>query len=448
MPFPDDFRWGVATSAYQIEGGWNQDRKGPSIWDTFAHQGRMSESGDIACDHYHRWAEDVELLAELGVNAYRFSVAWPRVIPDGDGEVDPEGLGFYDHLVDALLEAGITPLVTLYHWDLPQSLQDRGGWPRRETAHAFARYADVVSSKLGDRVKDWITHNEPWVATFLGHVEGVFAPGIADWELGLACAHHLLVSHGEAVRAIRSRVPDARVGIALDCRPSRPATGSPQDIAADRHFDGFRNRWFFDPIFGKGYPDDTVEAYTQQGRIPSEGPEWLLDGDLEIISEPIDFLGLNYYTSVTVGAGDEERDDPEGPVTPDPPEGFTEMGWRSTPEALTVFLQRISVEWNPAEIVITENGASYSDGPDGDGRIRDDRRIEYLREHISAVESAVDAGVPVTGYMVWSFLDNLEWVQGFSQRFGLVWVNHETQRRMPKDSFFWYRDLIARNGPR
>jgi beta-glucosidase len=277
----------------------------------------------------------------------------------------------------------------------------------------------------------------------LGYREGVFAPGITDWRAALAASHHLLLSHGQAVPVIREHSPGARVGIALDCRPSRPASEDPADVAARRHFDGFRNRWFFDPVFGKGYPEDMIDAYTARGRIDPGGPAFVAAGDMETIAAPVDFLGINYYTSLEVGVGGEESEDTGVPPSADPPPGHTEMGWRNTPGILTRFLERVDEEWGPPSIMITENGASYSDGPGEDGAVHDDRRIEYLREHIAAVAAARAAGVPVDGYFVWSLLDNFEWAQGYSQRFGLVWVDFATGERIPKDSFHWYRRFIT-----
>lgn len=446
-----EFAWGVATSAYQIEGARHADGKGESIWDRFADTGRMPESGDVACDHYHRWRDDVALMADLGVDAYRFSIAWTRVLPDGVGAVNHAGLAFYDRLVDELLSNDITPWVTLYHWDLPQALQDRGGWPERSTVDAFVEYAAAVADALGDRVRNWITHNEPWVAAFLGHLTGEFAPGIASWEAALPAAHHILLSHGRATaEVLRPAVPGAQVGIALDCRPNWPASDDPADVAAQRHFDGFRNRWFFDPVFGRGYPADMVARYRELGRIiggDRSGPDdlpFVREGDLDTIAQPIDFLGINYYTGLARGVGDEESEETGVPAGPNPPDGHTEMGWPITPQAFTDYLVQVSQTYAPPAIVITENGASYSDGPDASGRIDDQRRIDYLAAHVEAVEEAARLGAPMSGYFVWSLLDNLEWTSGYAQRFGLVWVDHATGRRVPKASFEWYRDHLAR----
>jgi beta-glucosidase len=435
------FVWGVATSAFQVEGGRHEGGKGESIWDRFSDEGRLRDPGDVACDHYHRLEEDLDLLAGLGIDAYRFSTAWTRIVPDGDGPVSQEGLDFYDRLIAGLEARDIEPCLTLYHWDLPQALQEKGGWAARDTIDAFARYATILAETFGDRIGRWITQNEPWVSVFPGHRDGVFAPGLTSWETALITGHHLLVSHGRATRAIRAAVPDSRVGIALDCRPSEPA--DERAIAANRYFDGFRNRWFFDPVFGLGYPEDMVDIYTERGYLPSDIGEMVKDADLEEIAVPIDFLGINYYTKVTVSAENEESDEPEGPVGPDAPEGFTEMGWRNDPKGLTEFLERVSATYAPTSMLVTENGASYTDWPDAGGRVEDNRRIEYLDSHIGAVLEARNAGVPVDGYFAWSLLDNIEWTHGFSQRFGLVWVDAETRQRIPKDSYFWYRDRIA-----
>lgn len=419
--------------------------KGESIWDRFAHSpDRILDgtTGDTACDHFHRWEEDVALMRDLGIGSYRFSIAWTRVHPAGDGPVEPEGLAFYDRLIDTLLDNGIEPLPTLYHWDLPQALEDAGGWRSRSTVDAFARYAATLVDAFGDRVGSWITHNEPWVAAYLGHRDGVHAPGLTDWRPALVAGHHILVSHGLAAQVIRDARPDARIGISLDCRPSWPATDAADDHAAQRHFDGFRNRWFFDPVFGRGYPDDVVATFRERGHLDESIP-WILEGDMSTIAFPIDFLGLNYYTSIAVEAGADEADEPAIPPGNTPPDGYTEMGWEVTPQALTTFLERINDEYGPQSIVVTENGASYSDGPDSSGVIHDARRIDYLDRHTRAVVEARDLGVPVHGYYAWSLLDNFEWSLGYTQRFGLVWVDHTDGTRIPKDSFTWYRTRIA-----
>jgi beta-glucosidase len=380
----------------------------------------------------------------LGLDAYRMSIAWTRVMPEGTGAVNQKGFDFYKRLIDGVLEAGITPWVTLHHWDLPQALQDRGGWADRSTVDAYAAYAEVVATALGDRVSHWITQNEPWVAAVLGYIDGVFAPGVSDWRSGLMAGHHILLSHGQVIPAIRALSKDSRVGIALDCRPNVPASPNPEDVEASIHADGYRNRWFFDPVFGQGYPEDMVSRYRDMGRI--DGLDWVHSGDLEAISTPIDFLGVNYYTSVAIKAGEEEGEHPGVAPGPNPPEGFTEMGWAVTPAALTEFLRRIRREYWKGPIYITENGASYSDGPGEDGSIRDTRRIEYVSAHLAALEEAIDEGIPVDGYFHWSLLDNIEWLAGFSQRFGLIHVDQETLVRTPKASFDWYRGVIARNG--
>ncbi len=447
IAFPDGFSWGVATSAYQIEGGRHQDGKGESIWDRFADTGRMPESGDIACDHYHRWQEDVDLMAELGVTAYRFSTAWTRIIPDGAGSPNQAGIDFYSRLVDELLRKGITPWLTLYHWDLPQALQAAGGWLNRDTVDAFVRYADVVSTALGGRVKNWITHNEPWVASHLGYGTGVFAPGIDDLGSALTAAHHILLSHGRAVPVLRENSQGCEVGIALDCRPSQPASADPADVATNRAHDGFRNRWFFDPVLGKGYPTDITAMCDERSVFEQPGLPFLRPGDLEEIAAPLDFLGLNYYTGVEISEGDEDGMGVVLPEGPNQPDGYTEMGWEITPQVLTDYLQHLDEVYRPRSIVITENGASYSDGPDESGVVADHRRIAYLDQHIRATAAALAAGISVRGYFVWSLLDNLEWTSGYKQRFGLIWVDHATGRRIPKTSYYWYRDFI-RNASR
>ncbi len=439
----DDFTWGVATSAYQIEGGRFEDGKAPSIWDTFSDIGDLPESGDVACDHYHRYLDDIALMADLGIDAYRMSIAWTRVV-DAAGNPNLAGLAFYDRIIDALLAAGIVPWVTLYHWDLPQSIEDEGGWPNRSVVEAFDVYAAIASKHFGARVKNWITINEPWVVSMLGYKDGVFAPGRTSFADALAAAHHQLLAHGRAVGTIRANVPDARVGIALDCRPCRPATPNPDDEAASRYFDGYRNRWFFDPVAGLGYPADMLSAFEARGHLTSTTPEWLKSGDLETISARLDFLGVNYYTSVAVRHGHDEDEATDVPSGPYPPSGYTEMGWQITPDALHEYLVHLHKVYQPNSIVITENGASFGDGPDLTGRVADIRRQDYLEQHTGAVRRAIADGVPVDGYFLWSFMDNLEWTSGYAQRFGVVHVDHDTLVRTPKDSFYWYQEAIGR----
>lgn len=428
--FPRDFTWGVATSAYQIEGAVAEGGRGPSIWDTFcARPGaiRDGSSGAVACDHAHRMAEDIALMRRLGVGAYRFSVAWPRVVPGGTGRVEPRGLDLYERLVDGLLAAGITPWATLYHWDLPQPLEDAGGWPARATAEAFVPYAEAVVRRLGDRVKHWITHNEPWCVAMLGYQVGEHAPGRKDPAAALAAAHHVLLSHGLAVPVIRAFSPGAQVGITLNFTPTEAA--SPAHADAARRFDGWFNRWFLDPVSGRGYPADVLADRVADGHLPPGTPEWLHPGDLDVIAAPTDFLGVNYYTREVVGGRG------GGPRT--------DIDWEIHPASLERLLTRLS--HHHRRLVITENGAAFHDAPGPDGRVRDARRVRYLAEHLDAVHRAIAKGAPVTGYFAWSLMDNFEWAHGYGQRFGLVWVDYATQARVLKDSARFYAEVIAHN---
>ncbi len=444
VTFPHDFIWGAATAAYQIEGGWDVGGKGESIWDRFSQTpGKIEDgsTGNVACDHHQRWQDDLDLMQSLNLRAYRFSIAWPRILPAGRGAVNEEGLDFYDQLVDGLLARGIRPFATLYHWDLPQALDDAGGWPARSTAEAFVEFADVVSRRLGDRVSDWITHNEPWCTAFLGHMFGVHAPGRRDAAETAATVHHVLLSHGWAVPVLRQNSPGARVGIVLNPMEVVPATGSQADLQAARLQDGVWNRLFLDPLYGRGYPSDVVEhVVTQQGAAF----DFVQPGDLAAIAASTDFLGVNMYTHLVVSASAMTGDMP--PIAPVDDKERTEMGWEVYPPALYKLLCRLYFDYKPASILITENGASYSDGPDASGRVADVRRQTYIRDHLAQARRAMDAGVPLAGYFVWSLLDNFEWSHGYSQRFGIVWVDYETQQRIPKDSAFWYRDVIASNG--
>jgi len=438
--FPSGFVWGAATSSYQIEGAWNEDGKGESIWDRFCHTpGHIAngDSGDVACDHYHRWQDDIRLMKELGLTAYRFSVSWPRLLPEGRGRVNQAGVDFYQRLVDGLLKAGIEPYPTLYHWDLPQALQDEGGWPARSTAEAFVEYADLLSRSLGDRAKHWITLNEPFVSAYVGYMEGRHAPGHTDRQEMVSAAHHLLLAHGWSVPVIRSNCPQAEVGITLNLQIHVPASSSAADRRAAWRGDGVINRWFLDPLAARGYPQDIVQHYQQpMGFVAA--------GDLDAIATPIDFLGANYY-SRTVARSTEIPEEENAPrevfVNPDP----TEMGWEVCPPELYDLLMRLHSDYHFPSIYITENGAAFHDQPAPGGRVHDPRRVAYLHDHLLWAAHAVACGVPLRGYFAWSLLDNFEWSHGYSKRFGLYYVDFDTQQRLPKDSAHWYRRVIAAN---
>ncbi len=441
LKFPEGFYWGVATSAYQIEGAWNEDGKGPSIWDTFAHTPgkiRDGSTGDVACDHYHRWAEDIALMKELGLKAYRFSVSWPRVIPQGKGPSNPKGLDFYDRLVDRLLEAGVVPFLTLYHWDLPQALQDLGGWVNRDVAYYFADYAAVLAQRLGDRVIYWATHNEPWVMSWVAHGWGEHAPGMRNPKVALQVAHHLLLSHGLAVDVLRDQVrPKAQVGIVLDLSPMYPGSKDPRDQVASQQADGFRNRWFLDPLFRGSYPADMWNLFGNI--VPQVRP-----GDMAQISRRLDFLGVNYYTRSIV-AYDPQKEFHVRYVPAETGE-CTAMGWEIYPSGLYEILMRLHREYPVPALFVTENGAAFNDELSPDGQIRDEKRIQYLKAHIQQAHRAIWDGVPLKGYFVWSLLDNFEWAHGYTKRFGIVYVDYKTLRRIPKESAHWYAKVIANNG--
>ncbi len=436
--FPAKFTWGVATASYQIEGAAQDDGRLPSIWDTFSHTpGKVlnGDTGDQACDHYHRWREDVGLLRELGVGAYRFSIAWPRILPTGRGRVNVAGLDWYERLVDALLEGGIEPWVTLYHWDLPQPLEDAGGWPERTTADAFAEFAEAIGRRLGDRVAAWSTLNEPWCSAFLGYQLGIHAPGKTDLGQGFRAAHTLLLAHARAVNVLRSVSPGARVGIVLNPSPVEPASNTDADVAAARLADAYFNRWFLDPLFGRGYPADLLAVLGATFQAPPEA-------ELREIAAPIDFLGVNYYRPTIVRASGSNGALGFNSVQP-ADEPVTEMQWVVRPSGLRDLLLRIHRDYPVREMAITENGAAYPDPPPVGGRVHDPERTRYLAGHIAAVGEAITAGAPVTGYFVWSFLDNFEWAQGYLNRFGLVYVDYASQQRTLKDSGRWYQRLIA-----
>ncbi len=438
--FPQGFVWGAATASYQIEGAWNEDGKGESIWDRFSHTpGKVQDgdTGDVACDHYHRWEADLDLLKKLGLKAYRFSVAWPRVLPNGRGEANQFGLDFYNKLVDRLLKLNIEPYVTLYHWDLPQKLQDTGGWVSRPVVDAFVEYADIVSRSLGDRVKNWITLNEPWVSAFVGYRDGRHAPGHTDMHEALAASHHLLLSHGLAVPVIRRNCPNANVGITLNLTPQVPASPSVADRNAANWVDGYINRFFLDPLVGRGYPQDMVNDY-------GDDMAFVQAADMEAISVPIDFLGINYYTRNIVRS-EKISEAENAPRTKVRGGEITEMGWEVYPAGLYKILGRLHFDYDFPAIHITENGAAFNDQVSADGEVHDPARLSYLKRHLEQVHRAIEAGVPVKGYFAWSLMDNFEWGFGYSKRFGLIYVDYETQQRIFKSSAKWYQRVVEQN---
>lgn len=453
LRFPADFTWGAATSSYQIEGAHEADGRGPSIWDTFCRTpGKVvrAENGDRACDHYHRYAEDVALMADLGLQAYRFSVAWPRIFPSGlESAPNAAGLDFYERVVDALLAKGITPWATLYHWDLPQPLQDAGGWPDRGIVGPWLRYVEAVARRLGDRVQHFITHNEPWVVCHLGHAIGEHAPGHKSFPEALAASHHVLLTHGLAVPVIRDAAPGAQVGITLNLCPAVPASPSAADAEATRWFDGYFNRWYLDPLAGRGYPEDMVRDYRAEGHLPAEGPlPWIQEGDLAAIAAPTDFLGINFYSRGILRSDKVAEADNLPRTIPEPPPSVcTDMGWEVFAPSLTGLLVRLRDDYGDQPLVITENGCAYATGPDQTGRVRDTLRVAYFHQHLAACHAAIAKGVPLVGYFAWSLLDNFEWAWGYDKRFGLVWVDFETQERVPKDSARWFAQVIAAGGP-
>lgn len=439
--FPADFLWGAATAAYQIEGAASEDGRGPSIWDEFAatpgktYQG---ESGAVAADHYHRVAEDTDLMRQLGLGAYRFSIAWPRILPQGRGTVNAAGLDFYDRLVDTLLAKGITPFVTLYHWDLPAPLQREGGWTNRATAYAFADYAEIVARRLGDRVTGWITLNEPWCSAYLGYGIGVHAPGVQDRQAAVDAAHHLLLAHGLAVPRIRANTHEqAQLGIALNLTLSYPADERPETLRDTALSNTFGNSWFLDPLFRGRYPAGLF-ASLKLAHPPVQ------DGDLELAAAPLDFVGVNnYFRLVIRGAQAQPLADRCESVAPVPGSCYTAMGWEIYAHGLRDLLLYLHREYAPAKIYVTENGAAFDDCWDGGDIVSDPRRIDYLRTYIEGVAEARAQGVPVCGYFVWSLMDNFEWAEGYAKRFGIVYVDYPSQRRILKESGYWYASLLA-----
>ena len=447
-PFPRNFKWGTATSSYQIEGAPTVGGKGPSVWDTFSHiEGKINngDTGDTACDHYHLWRNDIELLKNLGVNAYRFSISWPRIFPTGkENEPNQIGLDFYSRLVDTLLKNKITPFITLNHWDIPQGLEDSGGWPERDIVHEFVKYSYHVSKHLGDRVKNWVTHNEPWCVSYLGYIEGRKPPGLINkWPKSLATAHHLLLSHGMAIPEIRNNSKQSEVGITLNLNTAIPASGSTYDEDACRFYDGQFNRLYLNPLYKNEYPDDVFEYLKTKSLISESDLNFIKQSDLNIISTKTDFLGVNYYSRAVIR--NEEIDEKKNlPRTVDMGPK-TDFGWEIYPPGICDLLMRLKNEYKVQNIYITENGCSYGDAPSLEGKIEDNRRIEYHQSHLTELKRAMDDGAPCNGYFAWSLMDNFEWAQGFSQRFGLIWVDFETLERIPKDSYYWYKEYISEN---
>ncbi|MFI2663812.1 GH1 family beta-glucosidase [Micromonospora carbonacea] len=455
--FPEGFVWGSATASYQIEGGATEDGRGPSIWDTYSHTpGRTlnGDTGDVAADHYHRWAEDLGHIAELGLAAYRFSISWPRVQPGGCGAFNRAGLDFYSRLVDGLLERGVRPVATMYHWDLPQELEDAGGWPARDTALRFRDYAAGIVEALGDRVHTWTTFNEPWCSAYLGYGSGVHAPGRAEPAGALAAVHHLNLAHGLAGRVVRELAPAAELSVTLNLHVVRPASGSAADADAVRRIDALANRAFLGPLLDGAYPADLLAD-------TAKVTDWSFvhDGDERTIAVPLDVLGVNYYSTTLVRAWDgvSARSDNDGhgssAHTPwigaddvdflPQPGPYTAMGWNIEPAGLTELLLRLHREHPGLPLMITENGAAFDDVVTPDGRVHDDRRLDYLYRHVDAVGAAMDAGADVRGYFVWSLLDNFEWAWGYDRRFGIIRVDYDTQERIWKDSAHWYRGLAT-----
>jgi beta-glucosidase len=444
--FPDGFRWGAATAAYQIEGAVDADGRTPSIWDTFSHTaGKVlgGDTGDVACDHYHRYREDVGLMAELGLADYRFSISWTRILPHDSAAINRDGLDFYSRLVDELLAHDVRPLVTLYHWDLPQYLQDRGGWTNRDTAAHFAEFAAVVAAHLGDRVPAFTTLNEPWCSAFLGYTTGEHAPGFTDSQAGFTAAHHLLLAHGLGIQALRAALPsDRELSITLNPAVVRAASETDDDRAAAHLADLVANRVFLDPLFHATLSGELVAA-------TASVTDWSFvhDGDLELISSPIDFLGVNYYTPAVVGSKPVENGTPwpgiDGVFAHAHTGPQTAMGWQVEPEGLTSLLIDLSREHPDLPMVVTENGSAYPDIVDAHGQISDDERASYLYAHLAAVAEAIEQGADVKGYLVWSLLDNFEWAWGYDKRFGIVRVDYETQARTPKASAIEYRRIIG-----
>ena len=454
MAFPNNFTWGAATASYQIEGAAQEDGRGPSVWDTFAATpGKVfnGDNGDVACDHYHRVPEDIALMKDMGIDSYRFSIAWPRLAPQGDARREQRGYDFYSRLIDQLLEAGIKPLPTMYHWDLPQALQDKGGWANRDTAYRFAVYATDLAEAYSDRVDKWITFNEPWCFTWLGYMSGVHAPGVQDLDQAIAAAHHSALAHAEGIRAFRSIDPDVIIGQTLNMTNyivSDPTDPELMELASlqDAHI----NRWWIEAEQTGHYPQSLVDYYGERlQRV-------LLPGDEKLLKIDTDFLGINYYSDAFISTpGPDDKRAMDGGPHPFPqrasgkvPGPTTDMGWPITPEGIKNLLVRINRDWPQIKsLAVTENGAAY-DYPVENGEVNDHRRVAYLTSHLEQLSEAIDLGVPLDSYFAWSLLDNYEWAEGYRKRFGLVHVDFETQERIPKLSAKVYKDIVATNGSR
>ncbi len=443
LEFPKAFTWGAATASYQIEGAWKEDGKGESIWDRFTHQPHRilnGDTGDIACDHYHHMLEDVTLMKDLGLQSYRFSISWPRILPDGTGRVEPRGLDFYDRLVDELLNTGIRPNATLNHWDFPQALQDKGGWANRASADWFTDYARVVFEKLADRIPQWATHNEPFVVAFSGYGDGSFAPGIASYHQALQATHHLHLAHGQTVQLYHQFGYPGEIGIVLNLAPFKPKTDDPADVAAAIRIEMFINQLFMDPIFKGQYPDELMAWL--DGMTPE-----IQDGDMGVINQPIDFLGVNYYFSQIASFNPHGLFKLKTEPKVDPGWTITDKGWGICPSGLTELLTQIQEDYTLPPLYITENGTALGEPVDDTGFVNDQGRINYLRAHFQAAHQAIQKGVDLRGYYVWSLMDNFEWAEGYDLRFGLINVNFNDpeRKRTPKASFEWYRDVIKHN---
>ena len=440
--FPDNFIWGAATAAYQIEGAYREDGKGENIWDRYSHiPGKVydNHTGDVACDHYHRYEEDIRLMKEIGLKSYRFSISWARVFPDGKGTPNQKGLDFYRRLAEKLNENGIRPAATLYHWDLPQKLQDLGGWANRDSVGWFTDYAAYMFEKLGDQVPVWITHNEPWVVSFIGNWQGRHAPGITDFKTAVQVSHHLMLSHGQAVKAYRETGGKGEIGITLNMNPVYPASDSEEDKAAAKMYDEYLNKWFADPVLKGAYPAGLAAHLRKMDLFPE-----IDSRDMETIHQPVDFLGINNYYSSFIKY--------DGSLWPIPAfetttgKDRTQMGWEIYPEGIHDLLVRLNRDYGGIKILVTENGAAFNDIVNRGGKVEDDNRVDYLYRYLGQIHRAINSGVNVKGYYVWSLLDNFEWGYGYSKRFGIIYVDYKTQQRILKKSALWYRDVIRNNG--